>query len=113
MSCLFCQIVREEIPANIIYQDKQVIAFHDIKPQAPVHCLVIPREHIATMNETTLQHTMLLGHMLQIAKQLSNKLEIAEAGYRLVINCNAEGGQEVFHLHLHLLGARPMSWPPG
>ena len=113
MDCLFCKIVEGSIPANIIYEDKTVIAFDDINPQAPIHKLIIPRQHISTLNDLTPEHDLLIGHMLQTAKQLAKTLEIDETGYRTVINCNRNGGQVVFHLHLHLLGGRQFNWPPG
>lgn len=113
MDCIFCKIVKQEIPAKIIYQDDQVIAFDDLRPRAPIHKLIIPRKHIATLNDMESGDTELMGHLLQTAKQLAKELNIDESGYRMVINCNAGGGQEVFHIHLHLLGGRQMTWPPG
>jgi histidine triad (HIT) family protein len=113
VDCIFCKIVNGEIPANIIYQDDTVIAFEDIKPKAPHHKLIIPKKHIATLNDVPAGDTALLGHMMQTAKQLASSLGIAEDGYRVVMNCNKGGGQEVFHIHLHLLGGRSLNWPPG
>ncbi len=113
MSCLFCRIVAEEIPADLVYSDEQVIAFRDINPQAPTHILLIPREHIPTVNDITDEQSPLVGHMVVVAKKIAKKLGFDDQGYRLVFNCNEHGGQEVYHLHLHLLGGRPMQWPPG
>jgi histidine triad (HIT) family protein len=113
MDCLFCKIVSGEIPATIIYRDEKVIAFNDINPQAPQHVLIVPHKHIATLNDLQVEDNELLGHMTQTAKNLAKKFGIAEAGYRLVMNCNADGGQTVFHIHMHLLGGRQLTWPPG
>ena len=111
--CIFCKIIEGKIPAKILYQDEQVIAFPDVNPKAPEHVLIIPRRHIATLNDLTPEDTQLAGHLMQVAKQLAAKLGIAESGYRVLMNCNAGGGQAVFHIHLHLLGGRIMHWPPG
>ena len=111
--CLFCKIASEEIPANVIYQDKDIVAFNDIIPQAPQHKLIIPRKHIATLNDLTPEDTLLVGKLTLTAQHLAAKLNIANAGYRIVMNCNADGGQAVFHIHMHLLGGRHLSWPPG
>jgi histidine triad (HIT) family protein len=113
MDCLFCNIIAGTIPANIIYQDDKVIALDDINPQAPYHKLIIPRKHIATLNDTTTDDNALIGHMAQTAKIIANDCGIADSGYRTVMNCNAGAGQTVFHIHLHLLGGRHMTWPPG
>ncbi len=113
MDCLFCKIINSEIPATIIYQDEQVIAFDDIYPKAPIHKLIIPRRHIATLNDTRPEDKQLLGHMLYVATQLAKEIKTDEAGYRTVMNCNADAGQEVFHIHMHLLGGRKLEWPPG
>lgn len=113
MDCLFCKIVAGEIPAKVIYQDDTVIAFDDINPQAPYHKLIIPRQHIATLNDLKPADSGLIGYMVQTGKKLANELGIAEEGYRLVMNCNAGAGQTVFHIHVHLLGGRRMNWPPG
>lgn len=102
--CIFCKIARGEIPATLIYQDDQVIAFPDITPKAPQHVLIIPRRHIPTLNDLTDDDTLLVGRLMQIAKKLASQLGIAEAGYRVLMNCNEGGGQAVFHIHLHLLG---------
>ena len=109
--CLFCKMVAGEIQADVVYEDEQVLAFRDINPKAPTHILVIPKQHVVTLND--LQDKDLAGHLLQTVAQIAATEGIAEAGYRTVINCNNEGGQEVYHLHLHLLGGRPMTWPAG
>ena len=113
MSCIFCKIVTGEIPANIAYQDEDLVAFYDNNPQAPTHLLLIPKKHIATFNELEESDAKLIAKLNLKAKRLAHELGIAESGYRLVLNCNAEGGQSVHHLHLHLLGGRAMQWPPG
>jgi histidine triad (HIT) family protein len=113
MNCLFCQIIKGDVPAKIIYQDDSVVAFNDIKPHAPQHILIIPKKHIPTLNDLQAEDTQLIGHLIQTAKHLAKENDIAEEGYRLVINCNAGAGQTVFHLHLHLLGGRQLTWPPG
>ncbi len=112
-NCLFCKILEREITANIIYEDKQVIAFDDIQPQAPCHKLIIPRKHIATLNDVTVEDAYLTGHLFYVAQDLAKQLSTAEAGYRVVMNCNKAAGQAVYHIHLHLLGGRAFSWPPG
>jgi len=113
MSCLFCKIAHGEIPAQIAYEDDDVMAFHDIAPQAPTHLLIIPKEHIATINDTETQHELLLGRLIITAKKLAATMGLSESGYRLVFNVNAHGGQAVYHIHLHLLGGRQLTWPPG
>jgi len=113
MSCLFCRIVAGEIPARIIYRDDEVVAFHDINPQAPVHVLVVPTTHIATTNDLAPEHDAIVGRMVRRAAAVARELGIAAPGYRTVFNCNRDAGQTVFHIHLHLLGGRPMHWPPG
>lgn len=112
-SCIFCRIVAREIPSEIVYEDDQVLAFKDIQPQAPVHLLIIPKRHIATLADVTPDDAPLLGHMQVIAARLAADQGIAEDGFRTVINCRKHGQQSVFHLHLHLLGGRQMQWPPG
>lgn len=111
--CLFCKIVSGEIPGNIVFQDDDVLAFRDLNPQAPTHILVIPKKHIATTNDLQPEDAALVGKMYLAAKQIARDEGIAEKGYRTVMNCNREAGQSVFHIHLHVLGGRPMSWPPG
>lgn len=113
MNCLFCKIVQKEIPATIIYEDDAILAFNDIRPQAPNHVLIIPKRHIDTINDTNDHDEKLLGTMIQIAKKVAKDKQISESGYRLVFNVNSSGGQEVYHIHLHLLGGRQMTWPPG
>ena len=113
MDCLFCSIAAHTIPADIVYEDDKVVAFRDITPQAPTHILIIPRKHIATLNAIEEADCALLGHMALTAKTLAAQEGFAEQGYRLVMNCNDDGGQTVFHIHMHLLGGRGMSWPPG
>ncbi len=109
--CLFCKMVNQEIPIDKVFEDEQVLAFRDISPKAPTHILVIPKQHVATLND--LQDQRLAGHLLQTVAQIAASEGIAETGYRTVINCNNAGGQEVYHLHLHLLGGRQMTWPAG
>ena len=109
--CLFCRIAAGEIPADIVYQDDSIIAFRDIAPQAPVHILVIPRRHIATLLDADDQ--ALLGALQARAIQIAREVGLDESGFRLVTNCLEDGGQAVMHLHLHLLGGRRLSWPPG
>lgn len=109
--CLFCKMVAGEITPNSVYEDEQVLAFRDINPQAPVHILIIPKQHVATLNDLTDQ--ALAGKLLQVAIKLAEKEGLESDGYRTVFNCNDKGGQEVYHLHLHLLGGRQMMWPPG
>lgn len=113
MSCLFCNIIKKQIPAEIVFDDTEIMAFNDINPQAPTHVLIIPKQHIATINDTHNDNTHLLGKMLLTAKQLAKKMYLDQAGYRLVFNVNEGGGQAVYHIHLHLLGGRQMLWPPG
>ena len=112
-NCIFCKIARHESPANIVWEDEQVMVFHDIAPQAPLHLLIIPKQHLAKIEDAEDNHEKLLGKMLYTAKQQAEKLGLNERGYRLVINNGREGGQAVFHLHIHLLGGRAMHWPPG
>lgn len=111
--CLFCKIIDGKIPADLVYQDDQVIAFNDINPQAPVHMLVVPRKHIATLNDVTNNNEPLVGHLVKVAAQLAKDNNLQKDGYRTVMNCNEHGGQTVFHIHLHLLGGRQLQWPPG
>lgn len=112
-NCIFCQIAAGELPADIYYQDDEVVAFRDIHPVAPTHLLIIPKRHIATANEFSDADTALIGRLSITAAKLAKELRIAESGYRMVMNCNRDAGQTVFHVHLHLLGGRAMSWPPG
>lgn len=110
---LFSKIINREIPADIVYEDDDVLAFRDINPQAPVHVLVVPRRPIATINDLAPGDAELVGKMFLAAKQIAEAEGIAERGYRTVMNCNPEAGQSVFHIHLHVLGGRAMAWPPG
>jgi len=111
--CIFCKIILGDIPGDIIYQDDDVLAFRDLNPQAPTHFLVIPKKHISTINDLQSEDAELVGKLYLAAKQVAKDEGIAESGYRAVMNCNAGAGQTVFHIHLHVLGGRGMSWPPG
>ncbi len=111
--CLFCSIVAGEIPADIIYESDSVIAFRDIDPQAPTHVLIIPRHHIATINDLEESDAERVGRLFLAAREIAKQEGFEETGYRTVMNCNADAGQTVFHIHLHLLGGRELSWPPG
>ncbi len=110
-ACLFCRIASGEIPASIVAEDEHCLAFRDIGPQAPTHVLVIPRQHLTSLNEA--DDPMLLGRLLLMARRVAAELGVEASGYRCVINTNADGGQTVFHLHCHVLGGRAMGWPPG
>jgi len=112
-SCLFCQIVEKTLPADIVYEDDKVIAFHDISPVAPVHILIIPKQHLATLNEILPEHELLAGRMLRVANILAAQFDVDQSGYRVVMNCNRDGCQEIFHIHLHVIGGKALSWPPG
>ncbi len=112
MDCLFCKIVSKEINASIVYEDDDFLAFRDINPVAPSHILIIPKRHIETVNELEETDALLMGRMLVIAKKIAAEEGLSD-GYRLVLNCGKDGGQEVFHIHLHLIGGRKMGWPPG
>ena len=111
--CLFCKIADGDIPSDRVFEDEQVVAFRDVNPQATVHVLVIPREHIPSAAELTPDHDGLWAHMLHVAQQIAVDEGIRDGGYRLVANVGGDGGQTVHHLHLHLLGGRAMGWPPG
>jgi histidine triad (HIT) family protein len=110
--CLFCKIAAGEIPAKIVHEDDDLIAFHDISPQAPIHVLVVPRKHVASLDAADDGDQALLGRILLAIRGLARELKI-ESGYRVVNNCGAPAGQSVFHIHFHVLGGRPMGWPPG
>ena len=110
--CLFCKVVEGKIPADTVYEDDRVIAFRDIHPQAPLHVLIVPRRHVATLNDADEQDGALLGHILLSAKRIAAEQGVG-SGYRVVNNCGASAGQSVFHIHFHVLGGRPMGWPPG
>ena len=109
--CLFCKMVAGDIKPNIVFEDDNILAFRDINPQAPVHILIIPKAHVATLDN--LDNTLLAGQLVQTAVKLAKAEGLSEEGYRTVFNCNQKGGQEVYHVHLHLLGGRQMTWPPG
>jgi histidine triad (HIT) family protein len=111
--CLFCKIAQGKIPARIVHQDEDTVAFEDINPQAPLHVLVIPRVHVPTMNDLAPAHDGLVGKLFRVAAKLARERGVAESGWRAVVNANADAGQTVFHVHLHVLGGRPMAWPPG
>lgn len=111
--CIFCQIADKNLPAQILFENERVLAFRDIRPQTPTHVLVIPRKHIPTINDLSPADNSLVGELVQVAQSIAKTEGIDQTGYRLVLNCNQHGGQEVYHIHLHLLGGRPMRWPPG
>jgi histidine triad (HIT) family protein len=111
-TCLFCKIAKRELPGKIVYEDDESVAFEDINPKAPVHIVIIPRRHLATLLDAKEGDDRLLGHLLLVANVIARQNGIAERGFRLVLNCNSEGGQAVFHLHVHLLGGRALRWHP-
>lgn len=111
--CLFCKMVSGEIQPDTIYEDDEVLGFRDLNPQAPTHVLVVPKTHISTINDLENNHSALVGKLFLAAKKIAADEGIADDGYRTVMNCNAGAGQTVFHIHLHVLGGRPMGWPPG
>lgn len=111
--CLFCKIIRREIPAKLVHEDALCIAFEDINPQAPMHVLIVPRTHIETTNDLMPEHEPLVGHLIRVAAALAKDRGVEQSGYRSVLNCNRAAGQSVFHLHLHVLGGRSFGWPPG
>ncbi|MCR1952273.1 MULTISPECIES: histidine triad nucleotide-binding protein [unclassified Clostridium] len=113
MDCIFCKIINGEIPSKKIYEDEKVIAFHDISPEAPVHFLVIPKEHIQNVNELNEENSNIISHIFLVINKLVKELNIAESGYRIVNNCGKDGGQTVDHIHFHVLGQRELKWPPG
>jgi histidine triad (HIT) family protein len=113
MSCLFCKIVAGNLPARLVHEDDDVIAFEDIHPQAPLHVLIIPKRHIPTLNDLAAADVALVGTMVMRAAEIAKTRGFDGAGYRTVFNCNADAGQTVFHIHLHVLGGRRMTWPPG
>jgi histidine triad (HIT) family protein len=112
-SCLFCRIIAGEIPAAKVYEDDTLVAFNDINPQAPVHVLIVPRLHVATLNDLGANHDAVVGAMVRRAAAIASERGFAASGYRTVFNCNADAGQAVFHIHLHVLGGRTLTWPPG
>jgi len=111
--CLFCKIVEKKIPADIVYESEDIIAFKDIEPKAPIHCLIIPKKHISTINDIDGSNSNIIGLMYEAAAQLARTLNVVKDGYRVVMNCNSNGGQTVYHIHLHFLAGRQLSWPPG
>jgi histidine triad (HIT) family protein len=111
--CLFCRIANKEIPAKIVYEDDQFVGFHDINPQAPTHVLIVPRRHIASLDDLTEAETGLMGTLVLRTAQLARTLHLTAEGYRLVVNTGAAAGQTVFHIHVHLMGGRNFGWPPG
>jgi histidine triad (HIT) family protein len=113
MDCIFCKIVNKEIKSEIIYETENIVAFNDLNPQAPYHILIIPKKHIETINDVEPENMELIGELVIAAKKIAKQKNIADSGYRLIFNCNKDAGQEVFHIHLHLLGGRKFSWPPG
>ena len=112
-NCLFCRIVAGQIPSTKVYEDEHSFAFRDINPQAPVHVLLIPKKHIASLNEAGSEDHPALGHLMLVAGKIASQEGIADGGYRVVANTGADAGQTVFHIHLHVMGGRPMAWPPG
>ena len=112
-SCIFCKLAAGKIPARTVYEDDRVVAFHDVSPQAPVHVLVIPREHLTSLAHTSAEHAPLLGHLVATGARVARELGLDKTGYRSVINTGEHGGQSVAHLHLHVLGGRALRWPPG
>jgi len=112
MSCIFCKIVEGSIPSRAVYQDELAFAFTDLNPQAPTHVLIVPREHLGSMSDASFEQRELLGHLMWVAAEIAEKCGLGK-GYRVVVNTGEDGGQTVKHLHLHLLGGRSMTWPPG
>jgi len=110
---LFLKIINREIPADIVYETDEILAFRDVNPQAPIHVLIIPKEHIRTINDIEVEHAEVAGKLFLAAAEIARKEGIEKEGYRVVMNCNGAGGQAVYHIHLHLLGGRQMGWPPG
>lgn len=111
--CLFCRIIAGKLPSDRVLETQDLVAFRDIDPKAPVHVLVVPRRHVATLNDLVPEDAELIGKLVLAAREIAQRENIAAPGYRVVMNCNAGAGQTVFHIHLHLLGGRPMTWPPG
>jgi histidine triad (HIT) family protein len=111
--CVFCKIIKKEIPSEVVFEDDEIMVFKDVNPHAPVHLLLIPIEHIETLNDIDESNQALMGRILVVAKDLAKEMGISDDGYRVVFNCNKDAGQEVFHLHAHLMGGRKFTWPPG
>ncbi|MBI5207661.1 MAG: histidine triad nucleotide-binding protein [Candidatus Firestonebacteria bacterium] len=112
-NCIFCKIINKKIPGKIVYEDNEILAFEDVNPQAPVHILVIPKKHISTILDITLDDSEIIYKIHKIINELAQRTGCAEKGFRIVTNCNMDGGQAVYHIHFHLLGGRKMTWPPG
>lgn len=112
-NCIFCRIIAGQIPSNKVYEDDQALAFRDLNPQAPTHILLIPKKHIASLSEASAEDQALLGHLMCAAPRIARQEGIADNGFRVVVNNGADAGQSVEHIHLHVMGGRPMSWPPG
>ena len=112
-NCIFCSIIEGKIPCKKVYEDDKVLAFEDINPEAPIHILIIPKEHISSINEIEENNEVLLGHVFSVAKKIAKDLGVVESGYRIVTNCGTDAGQTVQHIHFHLLGGRSLNWPPG
>ncbi|WP_353684859.1 histidine triad nucleotide-binding protein [Thermodesulfovibrio sp. 3907-1M] len=113
MNCVFCKIIKKEIPSKIVYEDELVLAFEDIAPQAPIHILVIPKKHYSTLLEMNEEEKELLGHIFMVINKIAKEKGVDERGFRVVLNCNSQAGQTVYHIHFHLLAGRQMHWPPG
>jgi histidine triad (HIT) family protein len=112
-SCIFCRVIEGSLPSRRVYEDQRLVAFHDVNPKAPLHVLVVPREHISTVNDLGAQHDALVGEMIRRAGLIAAEHGYGDRGYRTVLNCNGDAGQSVFHIHLHLLAGRRLTWPPG
>lgn len=113
MDCIFCKVAAHDVPARTVFENERLIAFHDLFPQAPTHILIIPKTHYTTLNDVPAVDSALLGEMMSTATQIAKELGVDESGYRVVMNCNKDGGQSVYHIHLHLLAGRQLGWPPG
>ena len=112
-NCIFCRMINGEAAADVLYQDARAVAIRDINPQAPVHALVIPKEHVESLDDIGQRDEALMGHLMRVASRVANEHGLAESGYRTVVNTGAGAGQSVFHLHVHVLGGRDLAWPPG
>lgn len=113
MDCIFCKVAAHDVPARTVFENERLIAFHDLFPQAPTHILIIPKTHYTTLNDVPASDSALLGEMMSTATQIAREIGVDESGYRVVMNCNKDGGQSVYHIHLHLLAGRQLGWPPG
>lgn len=111
--CIFCKIIKGEIPCNLVFEDDKVICFKDINPEAPVHVLIVPKKHIESLNSLTDEDTAIISHIYKVAKDVVKDLNVDNTGYRIVTNCGEDGGQSVNHVHFHVLGGRKLQWPPG